>query len=114
MYLENIFVGSEDIRKQLPQESAMFDGVHATFVRLMKQLNGAGTCLKATTAPKALATFQVRPRQSWKQQAVGVHPCQRRELMAKGTPCVGLQTPPTICSLHAAPAATHPQDLQLR
>lgn len=39
MYLENIFIGSEDIRKQLPQESLMFDQVHATFMAQMQQLN---------------------------------------------------------------------------
>ena len=41
MYLENIFIGSEDIRKQLPQESVMFDQVHATFMKQMQQLNTA-------------------------------------------------------------------------
>ena len=41
MYLENIFIGSEDIRKQLPQESVMFDQVHATFMAQMQQLNTA-------------------------------------------------------------------------
>ena len=29
MYLESIFVGSEDIRKQLPTESSLFDRVNA-------------------------------------------------------------------------------------
>lgn len=38
MYLENIFIGSEDIRKQLPQESVLFDAIHNTFMRYMKQL----------------------------------------------------------------------------
>ena len=38
MYLENIFIGSEDIRKQLPQESVLFEGVHATFQQKMKEL----------------------------------------------------------------------------
>ena len=38
MYLENIFVGSEDIRKQLPAESKMFDGVNNGFKNVMKQL----------------------------------------------------------------------------
>lgn len=36
MYLENIFIGSEDIRKQLPQESIMFDNVNQTFVTKMR------------------------------------------------------------------------------
>ncbi|GFH10192.1 uncharacterized protein HaLaN_05461 [Haematococcus lacustris] len=58
MYLENIFIGSEDIRKQLPQESIMFENVHATFSRLMRQLAGQANCLKACTAAGLLDTFQ--------------------------------------------------------
>ena len=46
MYLENIFIGSEDIRKQLPQESIMFDSVHATFMAQMQQLNIAHNVVK--------------------------------------------------------------------
>ena len=38
MYLENIFVGSEDIRKQLPQESVMFEKVHLNFIGKMRIL----------------------------------------------------------------------------
>ena len=38
MYLENIFIGSEDIRKQLPLESKMFDIVNTTWKQVMKQL----------------------------------------------------------------------------
>lgn len=60
MYLENIFIGSEDIRKQLPQESQMFDGVHANFMRQMKSLHATGNCLKACTAQGLLESFQVR------------------------------------------------------
>ena len=36
MYPENIFVGSEDIRKQLPLESVMFDDVDAAFTAEMR------------------------------------------------------------------------------
>ncbi len=50
MYLENIFIGSEDIRKQLPQESIMFENVHNTFSRLMKQLAAVHNCLKVGAA----------------------------------------------------------------
>lgn len=46
MYLENIFIGSEDIRKQLPQESLMFENVHNTFMRLMRQIAQLSNCLK--------------------------------------------------------------------
>ena len=60
MYLENIFIGSEDIRKQLPQESIMFEAVHNTFMKYMKMLTVASNCLKATTASGTLETFQVK------------------------------------------------------
>ena len=59
MYLENIFIGSEDIRKQLPQESLMFDAVHTTFMKYMKMLTVTNNCLKATTSSGMLDTFQV-------------------------------------------------------
>eukprot|EP00741_Cyanophora_paradoxa_P024938 tig00000056_g24072.t1 len=38
MYLENIFAGSEDIRKQLPTESALFDNVNASWKQLMGRM----------------------------------------------------------------------------
>ncbi|KAI8894261.1 dynein heavy chain and region D6 of dynein motor-domain-containing protein [Globomyces pollinis-pini] len=38
MYLENIFVGTEDIRKQLPKESAVFDQVNLGFKKIMNQI----------------------------------------------------------------------------
>lgn len=59
MYLENIFIGSEDIRKQLPQESLMFEEVHGNFMRTMRQLHDTSSVVRATTAPGMLANFQV-------------------------------------------------------
>jgi dynein heavy chain len=38
MYLENIFVGSEDIRPHLPQESVWFDEVNHQFTEVMQQM----------------------------------------------------------------------------
>ncbi|KAG1668463.1 hypothetical protein FOA52_005236 [Chlamydomonas sp. UWO 241] len=58
MYLENIFIGSEDIRKQLPQESIMFEAVHNTFIKLMKQLAAVSNALAACTGKGVLETFQ--------------------------------------------------------
>lgn len=60
MYLENIFIGSEDIRKQLPQESLMFESVHHAFMRSMVWLHSVGNVVKATTGQGVLAAFQVR------------------------------------------------------
>ena len=59
MYLENIFGASEDIRKQLPSETALFEGVDATFVRAMRELKAAGNVVAATTRKGLLAAFQV-------------------------------------------------------
>jgi hypothetical protein len=59
MYLENIFIGSEDIRKQLPQESLMFEEVHMGFMQAMRELQAAGNVVRATTANGVLAVFQV-------------------------------------------------------
>lgn len=56
-YLENIFVGSEDIRKQLPQESVLFDAVHTTFMERMAQLAEHGNIVRACTAPGMLDAF---------------------------------------------------------
>ena len=55
MYLENIFVGSEDIRKQLPQESIMFDNVNLAFIKSMKEIKGLNNVVVACTGsqPKA-------------------------------------------------------------
>ena len=57
MYLENIFVGSEDIRKQLPQESIMFEKVHLTFIQKMKKLADVKNALRATTSDGMLDSF---------------------------------------------------------
>lgn len=35
-HLENIFIGSEDIRVQLPEDSKRFDGIDAAYKKLMK------------------------------------------------------------------------------
>jgi dynein heavy chain, axonemal len=56
-YLENIFVGSEDIRKQLPQESAMFDVVNSAFTDCMAKLNASRTIIKSCTSPELLQAY---------------------------------------------------------
>ena len=48
-YLENIFVGSEDIRKQLPQESKMFDAVNVAFIKNMAEMTEIENVVKACT-----------------------------------------------------------------
>ncbi|XP_006899240.1 PREDICTED: dynein heavy chain 2, axonemal [Elephantulus edwardii] len=56
MYLENIFMG-EDIRKQLPNESASFDGVNATWKTIMDRLNKNNNALQGTHYPGLLDTL---------------------------------------------------------
>ncbi len=61
-YLENIFVGagSDDIRRQLPDETATFDSVDASFTRAMQRLHSVGNVIVATTADGLRAEFQAR------------------------------------------------------
>ncbi|XP_006863561.1 PREDICTED: dynein heavy chain 2, axonemal [Chrysochloris asiatica] len=53
MYLENIFLG-EDIRKQLPNESALFDEVSATWKSIMDRMNKDNNALRSTHYPGLL------------------------------------------------------------
>ena len=49
MYLENIFAGgSDDIRRQLPAESALFDGVNANFKLVMDRLQKDPNAFRGT------------------------------------------------------------------
>ena len=42
MYLESIFMASEDIRKQLPAESVLFDNVNKEQGRIFTRMHGGG------------------------------------------------------------------------
>ncbi|XP_069502374.1 dynein axonemal heavy chain 2 [Ambystoma mexicanum] len=53
LYLENIFLG-EDIRKQLPQESAEFDDINANWKSIMDRINKDNNALRATQYPGLL------------------------------------------------------------
>ncbi|XP_031208338.1 dynein heavy chain 2, axonemal isoform X2 [Mastomys coucha] len=53
MYLENIFLG-EDIRKQLPNESALFDQVNNNWKTIMDRMNKDNNALKSTHYPGLL------------------------------------------------------------
>lgn len=57
IYLENIFLGSEDIRRQLPAESAVFDAVNTTFIESMREMTEVGNVVRATHLPGMMATF---------------------------------------------------------
>uniref|UniRef100_A0A8C9P5P1 Dynein axonemal heavy chain 2 n=1 Tax=Spermophilus dauricus TaxID=99837 RepID=A0A8C9P5P1_SPEDA len=53
MYLENIFLG-EDIRKQLPNESALFDQVNNNWKSIMDRMNKGNNALRSTHHPGLL------------------------------------------------------------
>ena len=57
MYLESIFMASEDIRKQLPKESQLFDTVNATYIRFTKEMYKDPNALRACGAPGLLKTL---------------------------------------------------------
>ncbi|OBS67543.1 hypothetical protein A6R68_03951 [Neotoma lepida] len=56
MYLENIFLG-EDIRKQLPNESALFDQVNNNWKAIMDRMSKDSNALRSTHHPDLLETL---------------------------------------------------------
>ena len=50
-HLESIFIGSEDIRKQLPVDSERFDDIDAEFKKLMAMMAKTPNVVKATNVP---------------------------------------------------------------
>ncbi|CAH8620633.1 unnamed protein product [Schistosoma intercalatum] len=51
-HLESIFIGSEDIRKQLPQDSLRFDGIDRDFRQLIHEIGNDRNVIKATSRPR--------------------------------------------------------------
>ena len=54
MYLENIFVGTEDIRKQLPKESTTFDAINKKWKSILQKMRADRLVLKAIQVPNIL------------------------------------------------------------
>ncbi|XP_075778341.1 dynein axonemal heavy chain 11 isoform X3 [Pelodiscus sinensis] len=50
-HLESIFIGSDDIRNQLPKDAKRFDGIDADFKELMHETANTKNVLEATTRP---------------------------------------------------------------
>lgn len=48
MYLESIFIGSEDIRSQLPEDSKRFDMIDREFKALLAQMNADRNVVRST------------------------------------------------------------------
>ena len=49
MYLESIFIGSEDIRMQLPEEAKKFDKINKEFKSIMKTTHESPVVVRAAT-----------------------------------------------------------------
>ncbi len=60
MYLESIFVGSDDIRLQLPQEAKRFDGIDKQWHKIMSDTAKNTNVLEACSMDGRLTTLQVR------------------------------------------------------
>uniref|UniRef100_A0A3Q2SZQ2 Dynein axonemal heavy chain 9 n=1 Tax=Fundulus heteroclitus TaxID=8078 RepID=A0A3Q2SZQ2_FUNHE len=50
-HLESIFIGSEDIRSQLPEDSRRFEGIDADFKELAKSMHRTPNVVEATNKP---------------------------------------------------------------
>ena len=59
MYLESIFVGSDDIRHQLPAEARRFDGIDKQWQRIMTETARNVNVLEACSADGRLQTLLV-------------------------------------------------------
>ena len=57
MYLESIFMASEDIRKQLPKESKLFDDVNETYKTFTKEMNHDPNAMRACGKEGLLKTL---------------------------------------------------------
>jgi len=53
MYLENIFIGSEDIARQLPNETNMFNSINSRFITVMQEMHVAHNVVLACTSMRA-------------------------------------------------------------
>ena len=51
-HLESIFIGSEDIRSQLPEDSKRFDGIDTDFKELVSEVERTTNVVEATNKPR--------------------------------------------------------------
>ncbi|XP_017887523.2 dynein beta chain, ciliary-like [Ceratina calcarata] len=58
MNLESIFIASEDIRSQLPEESKRFEKIDREFKELLKEMTSNLNIIKATNRPKILEKLE--------------------------------------------------------
>ncbi|KAJ3249578.1 hypothetical protein HDU78_000105 [Chytriomyces hyalinus] len=57
-HLENIFMGSEDIRAQLPEDSKRFDGIDSKYKLLMQDASKTPNCVEACTKEGLYETLE--------------------------------------------------------
>ena len=57
-HLESIFIGSEDIRKQLPEDSKRFDGIDSDFKGLMEDAVKTPNVIEATNKKGLFALLE--------------------------------------------------------
>ena len=57
-HLESIFIGSEDIRKQLPDDSKRFDGIDSDFKGLMEDAVKTPNVIEATNKKGLFALLE--------------------------------------------------------
>lgn len=107
VYLESIFGGSEDIRRQLPAEAALFEGVDAQFTRAMRELRATGGVVAATTRKGLLPAFQARARARARSPrlAARIGGCQRH---VPAIDFVLARTGGCQCSTHSLPNPYRP------
>ncbi|KAG7506656.1 dynein heavy chain 9, axonemal [Solea senegalensis] len=58
MHLESIFIGSEDIRSQLPEDSRRFEGIDADFKELANAMHQTPNVVEATNKPGLFAKLE--------------------------------------------------------
>lgn len=63
IYLESIFIGSEDIRKQLPEDSKRFDSIDKEFKALLAVMTQDRNIIRATSKPSTLEKLEILSKQ---------------------------------------------------
>ena len=58
-HLESIFIGSEDIRKQLPEDSDRFDKIDTEFKMMMNEVSKTKNVIDATSVPGLVERLEV-------------------------------------------------------
>ena len=52
-YLETLFIGSEEVKKELPESTKVFEGIDKSFKVCLKKIHDAKNCVLATSGPSS-------------------------------------------------------------